>query len=277
MAGKLIIVGTPIGNLSDMSPRAIDALSECDFVAAEDTRVTGKLLNHFGIKKPLVSYYEHNKFSKGEIIIDRIQSGEVCALCSDAGMPVISDPGDDLISKAYKAGIEVTAVPGPTALVTALVLSGIPSKRFTFEGFLSTNKRNRFEHLEELRDEKRTMIFYEAPHKLRATLEDMYTYFGDRQISLCRELTKLFEEIDRTTISLAMEKYSEVNPKGEFVLIVAGKPQETESSYTIEEAAQYAEELILKGISKTDASKQAAKLSGLKKSDIYNYMEKNKK
>lgn len=276
MSGKLVIVGTPIGNLSDISPRAISALKECDFIAAEDTRVTGKLLNHFEIKKPLVSYYEHNKFSKGEIIIERILSGETCALCSDAGMPVISDPGDDLISQAYNAGIEVTAVPGPTALATALVLSGIPSKRFTFEGFLSTNKRNRFEHLSELRDEKRTMIFYEAPHKLKSTLEDIYDYFGDRQISLCRELTKLYEEIDRTTISKAIEKYNEISPKGEFVLVIAGKPEEKPISLSIEDAANIAYDLISQGISRTDAAKQAAKQSGLKKSEIYNYMEKNK-
>lgn len=276
MSGKLVIVGTPIGNLSDISPRAISALKECDFIAAEDTRVTGKLLNHFEIKKPLVSYYEHNKFSKGEIIIERILSGETCALCSDAGMPVISDPGDDLISQAYNAGIEVTAVPGPTALATALVLSGIPSKRFTFEGFLSTNKRNRFEHLSELRDEKRTMIFYEAPHKLKSTLEDMYDYFGDRQISLCRELTKLYEEIDRTTIGKAIEKYNEISPKGEFVLVIAGKPEEKPISLSIEDAANIAYELISQGMSRTDAAKQAAKQSGLKKSEIYNYMEKNK-
>ncbi len=276
MSGKLVIVGTPIGNLSDISPRAISALKECDFIAAEDTRVTGKLLNHFEIKKPLVSYYEHNKFSKGEIIIERILSGETCALCSDAGMPVISDPGDDLISQAYNAGIEVTAVPGPTALATALVLSGIPSKRFTFEGFLSTNKRNRFEHLSELHDEKRTMIFYEAPHKLKSTLEDMYDYFGDRQISLCRELTKLYEEIDRTTIGEAIKKYNEISPKGEFVLVIAGKPEEKPESLSIEDAANIAYELISQGMSRTDAAKQAAKQSGLKKSEIYNYMEKNK-
>ena len=276
MSGKLVVVGTPIGNLSDFSPRAISALKECDFIAAEDTRVTGKLLNHFEIKKPLVSYYEHNKFSKGEIIIDRILLGENCALCSDAGMPVISDPGDDLISQAYNAGIEVTTVPGPTALATALVLSGIPSKRFTFEGFLSTNKRNRFEHLSELRDEKRTMIFYEAPHKLKSTLEDMYDYFGDRKISLCRELTKLYEEIDRTTIGEAIKKYNEISPKGEFVLVIAGKPEEKIEVLSIEDAANIAYELIEQGLSRTDAAKQAAKQSGLKKSEIYNYMEKNK-
>lgn len=276
MPGRLIIVGTPIGNLSDFSPRAVCAINECDFVAAEDTRVTGKLLNHFGIKKPLMSYYEHNKFSKGTVIIERILSGETCALCSDAGMPVISDPGDDLISQAYEAGIEVTAVPGPTALATALVLSGIPSKRFTFEGFLSTNKRSRFEHLESLREEKRTMIFYEAPHKLKATLADMYTYFGDRKISLCRELTKLYEEIDRTTVSAAIKKYEENAPKGEFVLVVAGKSEEEGTPMDIESAAALALELIAQGQSRTDAAKQAAKESGLKKSDIYNFLEKSK-
>ena len=220
MAGTLYVVGTPIGNLGDFSPRAVEVLSSCDFIAAEDTRVTIKLLNHFGIKKPMVSYYEHNRNERGGVIIERLLNGENCALVSDAGMPIISDPGEDLTLRCHENNIKVCAVPGPCAFVTALAISGMPSGRFTFEGFLTKAKQNRREHLEELVNEKRTMIFYEAPHKLPSTLEDMAKYFGDRKIALVKELTKIYENVERTTLFEAAKKYREVSPRGEYVLII---------------------------------------------------------
>ncbi len=210
MAGILYLVGTPIGNLGDLSPRALETLGSADFIAAEDTRVTMKLLNHFELKKPLVSYYEHNKAESGKKILERLLAGETCALVTDAGMPAISDPGEDLVRLCAENGVEVRVVPGPCALVSALALSGLSTGRFTFEGFLSVNKSARFEHLDALRTEKRTMIFYEAPHKLLATLRDMLEVLGDRRISLCRELTKIHEEALRTTLSGALEYYAEL-------------------------------------------------------------------
>ena len=200
MSGTLTLVGTPIGNLSDMSPRGVKALRECDFIAAEDTRVTMNLLNHFEIRKPLVSYYEHNKRQRGGEILSRLQAGESAVLVTDAGMPAISDPGEELVALCHDEGIPVTVVPGPSAVVTALALSGLPAGRFTFEGFLSVNKRSRREHLEALRLEQRTMVFYEAPHKLPATLRDMALVLGERRIALVRELTKIHEEVIRTTL-----------------------------------------------------------------------------
>jgi len=273
MAGKLFVVGTPIGNLGDFSPRAVDTLSSCDFIAAEDTRVTIKLLNHFGIKKPMISYYEHNKAGRGNKIIERILNGENCALVSDAGMPIISDPGEDLTKLCYENNIEVCAVPGPSALITALAISGMSAGRFTFEGFLTTAKQNRKKHLEELVNEKRTMIFYEAPHKLPATLKDMAEYFGDRKIALVKELTKIHENVEHTSLYEASKKYSEVAPKGEFVLIVDGKPEEEEEEITLEMATSMAEELIQSGTSINEASKEIAKKTGLKKSDIYKSLQ----
>lgn len=223
MAGTLYLVPTPIGNLGDISPRARETLEQADFIAAEDTRVTLKLLNHLGIKKSLVSYYEHNKAQRGDALLQRILSGENCALVSDAGSPAISDPGEDLVRACAEAGIVVTAIPGPCAVITGLSISGLPTGRFCFEGFLSTTKKVRREHLESLRQESRTMIFYEAPHKLVNTLEDLAEFFGpDRKISLCRELTKLHEEVVRTTLGEALDRYRETPPKGEFVLVVAG-------------------------------------------------------
>lgn len=224
---KLYVVGTPIGNLSDMSPRAVQTLCECDFIAAEDTRVTLKILNHFQIKKPMISYFEHNKIERGEMIVQRILGGESCAIVTDAGMPAISDPGEDLVRQCHEAGIEVVSVPGPCAFATALAISGMETGRFTFEGFLSMNKNGRSEHLESLKNEQRTMIFYEAPHKLPATLKDMSEVFGDREIAIVRELTKIHEEVIRTTLSEAKEKYENENIKGEIVLIVAGKQEES--------------------------------------------------
>ena len=269
MAGTLYVVGTPIGNLGDFSPRAVEVLNNCDFIAAEDTRVTIKLLNHFGIKKPMVSYYEHNRTQKGGIIIERLLNGENCALVSDAGMPIISDPGEDLTHLCHENNINICAVPGPCAFVTALAISGMPSGRFTFEGFLTVTKQNRKKHLEELVNEKRTMIFYEAPHKLPNTLKDMAEYFGDRKIALVKELTKIHENVERTTLFEATEKYSKVAPKGEFVLIVEGKPEDEAEEITLEDAINIAKNLINDGLSKNEAAKEAAKQTGIKKSDIY--------
>lgn len=273
MAGILYVVGTPIGNLGDFSPRAVEVLSSCDFIAAEDTRVTIKLLNHFGIKKPMVSYYEHNRTERGGVIIERLLNGESCALVSDAGMPIISDPGEDLTLRCHENNIKVCAVPGPCAFVTALAISGMPSGRFTFEGFLTVTKQNRREHLMELVDEKRTMIFYEAPHKLPKTLEDMASYFGNRKIALVKELTKIYENVERTTLFDAAKKYKEVSPKGEYVLIVEGKPREEEEEISLESAKAMALELVEKGLSKNEASKEIAKQTGLKKSDIYKTLQ----
>ena len=269
MSGKLYVVGTPIGNLEDMSPRAVRVLGEADFIAAEDTRVTVKLLNHFDIKKEMLSYYEHNKNSKGNLIIERILNGETCALVSDAGMPAISDPGEDLVRQAHKAGITVESVPGPSALVTALAISGMESGRFCFEGFLSVNKISRKKHLDELKNEKRTMIFYEAPHKLNATLRDMLKAFGDREIALVRELTKIHETVLNTTLSGAVDFYADNPPKGEFVLIIEGKKEEETELYTLEEAVRLAKRLTDEGKSTSSAAKEAAEISGIKKGDIY--------
>lgn len=265
MSGKLYVVGTPIGNLSDMSPRAKKVLSEVDFIAAEDTRVSVKLLNNFQIKKPMISYFEHNKAKKGEMILDRIAAGESCAIVTDAGMPAISDPGEDLVKEAHIRGIIVESVPGPTAAATALAVSGMPSGRFCFEGFLSVNKLSRKEHLEELKNEKRTMIFYEAPHKLAATLKDMQSNFGERNIAVIKELTKIHETVFRTTFSEAIEYFEQNPPKGEYVLIIEGKKPEEISEYTLETAADMAKRLVKGGLSVSAAAKQAASMTGIKR------------
>ena len=270
MSGRLTLVGTPIGNLSDFSPRAVAALEECDFIAAEDTRVTLKLLNHFGIKKPLVSYYEQNKRERGAQICDRLLDGENAVLVTDAGMPAISDPGEDLVAECRARGIAVGVVPGPTAVTTALAVSGLPTARFTFEGFLSVNKRSRRERLDELKHEPRTMVFYEAPHKLRATLDDLYRTFGDRRISLVRELTKIHEEVRLTTLSAAITHYEEQPPRGEFVLVVEGRQAEEKRELSLEDAVQTARGLMAdEGLSTTAAAKRAAAVTGCKKGDIY--------
>ncbi|MBO5020895.1 MAG: 16S rRNA (cytidine(1402)-2'-O)-methyltransferase, partial [Clostridia bacterium] len=266
--GKLYVVGTPIGNLGDMSPRAVETLEKVDFIAAEDTRVTVKLLNHFDIKKEMLSYYEHNKNQKGNLIIERMLKGESCAVVSDAGMPAISDPGEDLVRKARESGIEVESVPGPSALITAISISGFPCGRFCFEGFLSMNKISRRSHLEELKTEKRTMVFYEAPHKLSATLKDMLSYFGDRKIVLVRELTKIHETVKHWTLKEAAEYYSENAPKGEFVLIVEGKKEEA-VVYTADEAVALAKKFVAEGKSTSAAAKEASEITGIKKGDIY--------
>lgn len=270
MSGILYVVGTPIGNLGDLSPRAVEVLGSVDFIAAEDTRITLKLLNHFGIKKEMISYFEHNKRERGEIIASRISGGESCAIVTDAGMPAISDPGEDLVRLCHELGIKVESVPGPTAFATALALSGMEVGRFTFEGFLSVSKKSRREHLEELVDEKRTMVFYEAPHKLINTLKDFYTYFGDREIALVREITKLHEQVVRTTLADAVNLYNDENkPKGEFVLIVAGKKKADDEEITLEKAIEMAKALVEKGMSVNSASKEIASATPFKKSDIY--------
>ena len=270
MAGMLYLVPTPIGNLGDISIRCRQTLEEADFIAAEDTRVSLKLLNHLGIKKSLVSYYEHNKDFKGNVIVDRILAGETCALVSDAGSPAISDPGEDLVKQCAAAGITVCAIPGPCAVITALSISGQSTGRFCFEGFLSTAKKSRREHLESLVSENRTMVFYEAPHKLLSTLEDMAEAFGaDRPISLCRELTKLHEEVVRTTLGEAITKYTDQPPKGEFVLVVAGAPEQVKEVSTADDAAARVKALMDTGISRKDAIKQTAKELNLPKNVVY--------
>ena len=270
MPGMLYLVPTPIGNLGDISDRARRTLEEADFIAAEDTRVTIKLLNHLGIKKSLVSYFEHNKAVKGDWIVQRILDGETCALVSDAGSPAISDPGEELVKQCAQAGITVCAIPGPCAVITALSISGQSTGRFCFEGFLSTAKKSRREHLESLQGEKRTMVFYEAPHKLLNTLEDMAEAFGsDRPISLCRELTKLHEEVVRTTLGQAVTKYTEAPPKGEFVLVVAGAEPVEEAAVSLEEAVEMVLQRREAGERMKDAVRQVASDTGLNKNELY--------
>ena len=270
MAGMLYLVPTPIGNLGDISDRARKTLEEADFIAAEDTRVSLKLLNHLGIKKSLVSYFEHNKAFKGTVIVDRILAGETCALVSDAGSPAISDPGEDLVKLCAENGITVCAIPGPCAVITALSISGQATGRFCFEGFLSTAKKSRREHLESLKSEQRTMVFYEAPHKLVATLEDMAVVFGnDRGISLCRELTKLHEEVVRTTLGEAIANYTANPPKGEFVLVVAGAAPMVQEKATATDAAARVQQLMESGMSRKDAVRQTAKELDLPKNVVY--------
>ncbi len=268
MNGTLYIVATPIGNLNDLSPRASETLAAADFIAAEDTRVTAKLLNRFSIKTPLISYYEHNKKQKGEYILSRLLSGENCALVTDAGTPAISDPGVDLVDLCLSNGIAVRAVAGPSAIIAALSISGMNCGRFCFEGFLSTSKKSREAHLKETALEKRTMVFYEAPHKLVRTLKDMLQYYGDRKIALCRELTKIHEETERTTLSLALEKYSATPPRGEFVLIVEGCP-ETPAQQEDSDPLDDVKALVEKGESLSSAVKEVSSLRNISKNELY--------
>lgn len=266
----LYVVGTPIGNLDDMSPRAIEALKEADFIAAEDTRVTLKLLNRFEIKKPMISYYEHNIRERGQYITDRIVGGESCAVVSDAGMPCISDPGEDLVRLCAERGIEVRVIPGPSACVSALAISGLPTSRFCFEGFLSTARRSRAERLNELKNEQRTMIFYEAPHKLLNTLKDMAEVFGgDRRLSITRELTKIHEQVIRTTLAQAVELYSEKPPKGEFALVIEGAQKPAEIALSLDEVVELAKSRVAKGEKATEIARELAKEYGFGKSQIY--------
>lgn len=270
MSGILYVTGTPIGNLSDLSPRAVETLESVDFIAAEDTRVTLKLLNHFGIKKPMVSYFEHNKRERGEIICARIEQGENCAIVTDAGMPCISDPGEDLVKLCEERGIKTVVIPGPSAVISAIAVSGLSTGRFTFEGFLSVNKKSRSDHLKSLANEHRTMIFYEAPHKLPQTLRDLYASFGDRKLTIVREITKIHEEVIRTTTKNAAENLSDGRVKGEIVLVLEGAPQVDDTEeFTLEYAVETAKKLIENGARATDAAKEAAALTGFKKNEIY--------
>ena len=270
MAGCLYIVATPIGNLGDISRRCVETLQSVDFIAAEDTRVTVKLLNHLVIKKPMVSYFEHNKVESGAKIVERLLAGESCALVTDAGTPGISDPGEDLVALCVQNQIKVVSIPGCCALISALAVSGLKTGRFTFEGFLSTSKKSRAAHLESLKDEQRTMVFYEAPHKLRSTLADMAAAFGgERRIALCRELTKVHEEILRMTLKEAVDYYAENTPRGEFVLVIEGARPAEKADLSLEEALERIEELREEGMSLKDAVKKCAEETGLQKNELY--------
>lgn len=270
MSGTLYVVGTPIGNLSDITVRALETLKSVDFVAAEDTRVTLKLLTHFEIRKPLVSCHEHNAGQMCGVIADRIAAGESCAVVSDAGMPCISDPGYEVVCECKRRGLAVSVVPGPTAALSALAISGLPTKRFSFEGFLSVNKKQRYEHLDSICNDTRTLIFYEAPHKLPNTLNDLLDHLGDRNIALCRELTKIYEQVLNMKLSEAVKYYTENTPKGEFVLIVEGKTDTEETAaLTLEQASQRVKSLIDGGMKPTDACREVAKLTGFKKGELY--------
>lgn len=283
----LYLVATPIGNLSDLSERAVKVLSEVDFVAAEDTRNTVRLLTHFGIRKELVSYFEHNKRQRGEVIVARIEAGESCALVTDAGMPAISDPGEDIVRLCEERGVRVTCIPGCCAAVTALSLSALATGRFAFEGFLSTNKAERRRRLEEIRGEKRTLILYEAPHKLRETLSDLHKAFGNRRIALCRELTKINEEVLRMTLPQAVAYYEEQDPRGEYVLILEGETEYLASDRAAEETAnaetdalptatEAVEALCEAGMDRMAAIKAEAKRRGISKSELYRQLQREK-
>ncbi len=276
MAGKLYVVGTPIGNLSDLSPRAADTLRAVDFIAAEDTRVTLKLLNRFEIKKPMVSYYEHNLRERGQVILTRILEGENCAVVTDAGMPCISDPGEDLVRLCADNGVETVVIPGPSAAIAALAVSGLSTARFSFEGFLSVKRTSRMEHLEQARTQTATMIFYEAPHKLPATLRDMLSVFGDRRVTLARELTKLHEQVHRTTLAQAVQYYEENPPRGEFVLIVEGARPACDEPAGFDEAVGMVLERAKQGVSLSQAARDIAKQTGHPKSALYKAALKNR-
>ena len=277
MAGGLYLVATPIGNLGDFSPRGVETLERADFIAAEDTRVSMKLLNHFGIKKPLVSYHEHNRASAGQTILTRLLAGETCALVTDAGTPAISDPGEDLVRLCGENNISVEAIPGCCAAICALAVSGLPTGRFTFEGFLPANKKERRTALLRLQGEERTMVFHEAPHKLRATLSDMAEILGDRPVALCRELTKLHEETLRTTLSAAVALYAEREPRGEYVLVVAGARPMEEPAVTLEEGVSRVQRLREDGIKMKEAVRSVAGQTALNKNELYDAVLKAEK
>ncbi|MEG1620722.1 MAG: 16S rRNA (cytidine(1402)-2'-O)-methyltransferase [Oscillospiraceae bacterium] len=269
---KLYVVGTPIGNLSDFSPRAIETLSTVDFIAAEDTRVTVKLLNHFGIKKPMISYHEHNIREKGEYIISRISAGENCAIVTDAGMPCISDPGEDIVRLCHERGIALEVIPGPSALISALAISGLITSKFSFEGFLTVKKSGRYEQLNKIKNDERTIIFYEAPHKLQTTLADIYAVFGNRKIAIARELTKIHEEVFKTDMVGAIKHFEEIAPRGEFVLVVEGAEPPKEEEITFEDAVLMAKE-IAEEIGDSAAAKEISKQTGFKKGDLYKALQ----
>lgn len=271
MSGTLYLVATPIGNLSDFSPRAVETLESVDFIAAEDTRVSVKLLNHYNIKRPLVSYHEHNHVSAGQSVLGRLLAGESCALVTDAGTPAVSDPGEDLVRLCAENGVEVLSIPGCCAAVNALAVSGLPTGRFTFEGFLSTNKKERREHLASLQNERRTMLFHEAPHKLRNTLDDLCAAFGrERKIALCRELTKLHEETMRCTLGEAADYYRENAPRGEYVLVLAGAEPKAEAEVTLDEGVAQVLSLKAQGARMKDAVRQVSDATGLSRNELYN-------
>ena len=269
MAGTLYLVATPIGNLGDFSPRAVETLQNADFIAAEDTRVSMKLLRHFSIKKPLVSYHEHNRAAAGQAILARILGGETCALVTDAGTPAISDPGEELVRLCADSGIEVQSIPGCCACITALAVSGLPTRRFTFEGFLSANRSERREQLQNLCSEERTMVFHEAPHRLRAALADMLTVLGDRPIALCRELTKLHEQTLRMSLSAAVDYYNANEPRGEYVLVVSGREKRTGPAVTLEEGVAMVLQRKAEGLRMKDAVRQVADDTGLNRNELY--------
>ncbi len=274
MNGKLYLCATPIGNLGDITYRCVETFKSVDMIAAEDTRHTLGLLNHLNIEKPMTSYFEHNRREKGEYLISEMKNGKNIALVSDAGTPAISDPGEDLVKLCAENGIEVVPIPGAVAGINALIASGLPTGRFTFEGFLTVNKRGRSEMLESLKNEERTMIFYEAPHKLLSTLKDMQKAFGERKIALCRELTKLHEEFFRTTLSAAIAFYEENPPRGEFVLVVEGKSHEEIMEENAREwekmsVCEHVEMYIARGMAEKEALKQTAQDRGVSKRDIY--------
>lgn len=266
---SLYVVATPIGNLSDLSPRAVDVLKSVDFVAAEDTRNSGILLKYFGIKKPLVSYHEHNVSKRGGEIVEKLLQGQTCALVSDAGMPAVSDPGEVLVRQCHENGLRVSAIPGPCAVVTALAMSGISTKRFCFEGFLSTAYNSRMKHLNSLLDEKRTIVIYEAPHKLRGTLDDILLVLGDRKISLVREISKKYEEVLLTTLSDAVAYYKENEPRGEFVLVIEGAPEKNDAEISEEDIRKAFADAVSEGMTKSAASAAVAKKFGLLRRDVY--------
>lgn len=271
MSGVLYLVSTPIGNLEDITLRAIRILKEVDIIAAEDTRQTIKLLNHFEISKPLTSFFRHNEDKKGEYIVSLLKEGKNIALVSDAGTPAISDPGEELVKMAIEEDVTVIPVPGPVAATSALIVSGLTTGRFSFEGFLPMNKKNRKDRLSDLEREQRTMIFYEAPHKLKSTLKDMREYFGNRNIALAREMTKIHEEIIRCTLDEAIEKYDEEQPKGEFVVVVEGYNGESIKEtfwqdMTIDEHYEY---YLAQGLARMDATKKVAADRGVSKREIY--------
>lgn len=270
MSGTLYIVATPIGNLGDLTPRAAETFAKADFIAAEDTRVTLKLLNHLGLKKPMVSYYEHNLKERGGYILDRIEAGESCALCSDAGMPAVSDPGEVIVRDAHARGIPVVPVPAASAAVTALCVSGQPTGRFVFEGFLPTNRRQKKERLAALQNEERTVIFYEAPHKLPTTLQDLEQAFGpERSLTICRELTKLHEEVLRFDLASALAYFQGNAPRGEFVLVVGGAPEARQDAPDLATGATLVRQLMASGLSRKEAARQAAAQTGLAKNQLY--------
>ena len=271
MSGTLYLIATPIGNLGDFSPRAVETLESVDFIAAEDTRVSVKLLNHYNIKRPLVSYHEHNHVSAGQSVLGRLLAGESCALVTDAGTPAVSDPGEDLVRLCAENGVEVLSIPGCCAAVNALAVSGLPTGRFTFEGFLSTNKKERREHLASLQNERRTMLFHEAPHKLRNTLDDLCAAFGsERRIALCRELTKLHEETMRCTLGEAADYYRENAPRGEYVLVLAGAEPKAEAEVTLDEGVTQVLALKAQGARMKDAVRQVSDATGLSRNELYN-------